>query len=80
MTSQNMIRHAYVCTVCGSDQVTREAWTAWDVDAQAWVLNTLFDYAYCHLCLGYAQLEQVVLTNAARDHPAGLPSFPPPVA
>lgn len=60
--------HAYVCNVCGSDHVTREAWAAWDVAAQAWVLEVAFDYAHCHSCMGDARLDRVILTS------------PPPIA
>lgn len=69
--------YAFVCNVCGSDQVTREAWAAWDVAAQAWVLNTAFDFAYCHRCLGYAQLDQLVLTGPPPVLPDGGIAFPP---
>ena len=55
--------HAYVCNVCGSDHVTREAWVAWDVAAQQWVLEAAFDYAHCHRCMGDARLDRVVLTS-----------------
>lgn len=56
-------RHAYVCNVCGSDHVTRDAWAAWDVAAQDWVLEVAFDHAYCHRCMGSARLDRVVLTS-----------------
>jgi hypothetical protein len=55
--------HAYVCNVCGSDHVTRKAWAAWDVAAQAWVLEVAFDYAHCHRCMGDARLDRVTLTS-----------------
>jgi hypothetical protein len=43
-------RTLFVCASCGSPAVTREAWAAWDVATQAWVLAELFDYAFCHGC------------------------------
>ncbi|WP_230461207.1 hypothetical protein [Sphingobium sp. CAP-1] len=63
MTEPAPVLHAYVCTVCGSDHVTRDAWAAWDVAAQDWVLEAAFDYAHCHRCMGGARLERVVLTS-----------------
>jgi alkanesulfonate monooxygenase SsuD/methylene tetrahydromethanopterin reductase-like flavin-dependent oxidoreductase (luciferase family) len=41
---------AFVCTCCASPRITREAWAAWDVPTQRWVLAELFDYAFCHRC------------------------------
>ena len=48
-----------VCRDCGSEDVTREAWAAWDAAAQDWVLRAVFDHAFCHRCLNAAQLEAV---------------------
>ncbi|MBX3594764.1 hypothetical protein [Sphingomonas sp.] len=39
-----------ICASCESERVTREAWAAWDIATQTWVLNELFDYAFCHQC------------------------------
>jgi hypothetical protein len=69
------VRYAYVCHVCGSDHVTRDAWAMWDVDAQAWVLDTAFDYAHCHRCMGDTRLEQVVVTSPV-TFAAPCPSLP----
>lgn len=69
--------YVFVCNVCGSDQVTREAWAAWDVATQAWILNTAFDFAYCHRCLGYAQLDRLLLTSPPPGLPSRTPAFPP---
>lgn len=51
-------RIIFVCEGCGTPGVTREAWAAWDVDTQAWVLAEMFDYAFCHRCHRRTQLEQ----------------------
>lgn len=51
-------RIIFVCESCGTPGVTREAWAAWDVGQQAWVLAELFDYAFCHRCHRRTQLEQ----------------------
>jgi hypothetical protein len=40
----------YVCDICGSDQVSRDAWADWDTATQQWTLGAVFDYAHCHRC------------------------------
>ncbi len=39
-----------ICSVCGSDDVVRDAWAAWDTDRQEWVLASVFDDAFCEAC------------------------------
>ena len=41
-----------------------DAWAIWDVAAQDWVIDTLFDHIHCHHCLGPTRAEQVVLTSS----------------
>ncbi|MCW1431864.1 hypothetical protein [Novosphingobium sp. JCM 18896] len=48
-----------VCSHCGSDEVTRDAWAAWDPQAQQWALRATFDYAFCHRCMTDARIEEV---------------------
>ncbi len=48
----------FVCENCETAGVTREAWAAWDVTAQIWVLAELFDYAFCHRCHRRTQLAE----------------------
>lgn len=57
------VRHAYICHVCGSDHVTRDAWAEWNVEAQDWLLGVAFDQAYCHRCQNDTRLDRVVLTS-----------------
>ncbi|MEA3541178.1 MAG: hypothetical protein U9R77_03535 [Pseudomonadota bacterium] len=64
MTNPVQTRYAHICHICGSDHVTRDAWATWDVAAQDWVIETLFDHAHCHHCLGPTRAEQVVLSSA----------------
>jgi hypothetical protein len=40
----------YVCSMCGGNSVTRDAWAEWDAAAQQWTLGAAFDYAFCHDC------------------------------
>jgi hypothetical protein len=51
----------YVCSTCGSDDVSRDAWAEWDVAEQRWVLRTEFDYAHCHRCHRETSLVEVQL-------------------
>jgi hypothetical protein len=70
--------YAYVCNICGGDHVTRDAWVAWDVAAQDWVLEAAFDYAYCHRCMGSSRLDRVLLTSTvALVRPEADRSAPP---
>jgi hypothetical protein len=48
-----------ICRECGSEDVTREAWAAWDAGAQEWVLGAVFDFAFCHACMTDAKLEEL---------------------
>ena len=52
----------YVCNSCGSDDVSRDAWSDWDIKAQQWVLRVAFDYAHCHRCDCEASLKEVKLS------------------
>jgi hypothetical protein len=49
----------YVCNTCGGNSVTRDAWAAWDAEAQEWTLGAAFDYANCHDCEGETKLVEV---------------------
>jgi hypothetical protein len=54
------------CADCGTTDVTRDAWAAWDEVAQAWVLGAIFDDGFCHRCEREASLaEEPVLTVIA---------------
>ena len=50
-----------VCTTCGSDDVVRDAWAAWDKDTQAWELHSIYDNAFCNTCSGETTIEEEVL-------------------
>jgi len=38
------------CKTCQGDTVMREAWVSWDEELQQWILETVFDDAYCGDC------------------------------
>lgn len=39
-----------VCTICGSDEVTRDAIVRWDVEAQTWIISSLLEDLQCDHC------------------------------
>ncbi len=51
-------RVVFLCASCASPSITREAWAAWDAEAQCWNLAELFDYAFCHHCHRRTQIEE----------------------
>jgi hypothetical protein len=53
----------YVCNHCGGDNVTRDAWAAWDDDKGDWILSNVFDYAFCLDCEYETNLETKPVTE-----------------
>ncbi|MEA3039465.1 MAG: hypothetical protein QOE79_1978 [Sphingomonadales bacterium] len=51
----------FACCRCGGTNVTRDAWTEWDSDAQEWVLAAVYDHAYCHDCDDDTRLDEVAI-------------------
>lgn len=37
----------YACLTCGSEEITFDATAAWDVEAQRYVVSTLYDDCFC---------------------------------
>lgn len=58
-----MTKVRMVCSYCGSEDVSKDAWADWDVDRQEWVLRTEFDNAHCHNCDGETSLTELELTE-----------------
>jgi hypothetical protein len=56
----------YVCSTCGGDDVSRDAWADWSVPEQQWVLRTAFDDAHCHRCECETRLITVELSPQER--------------
>jgi hypothetical protein len=56
-----MTKVQILCSVCGSADVSRDAWADWDVAKQKWVLRVAFDYAHCHRCDTETQLVEAEL-------------------
>jgi len=51
-----MAKVDYVCTSCG-EPVLKDAWASWDTEKQEWVLETVFDQAFCSTCDGETSAE-----------------------
>lgn len=60
-----MTKFRLACAHCGNEDVSRDAWADWHVEQQAWVLRTVFDYAYCHACDRETRLQDVLLEDDA---------------
>jgi len=56
----------YICRECDSEEVTRDAWAAWDLDAQKWALGAAYDYAYCHMCEAETRLVEIEISDQPR--------------
>lgn len=48
-----------VCSWCGSTDVSRDAWAAWNVARQDWVLSSVFDAGFCQACECERGLKEV---------------------
>ena len=58
------------CSVCGSGNVSRDAWAAWHVAAQEWTLQAVFDQGYCHCCEQERHLEEVAFSDSPQAETA----------
>ena len=47
-----------ICETCGSKEVLRDAWAEWDEDKQDWVLQNVFDEAFCENCDGSTNIKE----------------------
>lgn len=56
----------YVCSTCGSDDVSRDALAVWSVVDQQWELRTELDNANCERCGGETSLIEVELNPPKR--------------
>lgn len=58
-----MARIKIVCSVCGSDDVRRDATAAWNVETQAWELAAVMDQGYCEGCQGDCNLTTTEVSS-----------------
>jgi hypothetical protein len=61
MSTHTTPKVTHKCARCGGTNVLRDAWAEWDDETQTWVLNNVFDQAYCEDCDGETSLEEVPL-------------------
>lgn len=54
-----MARVKYICRVCKSDDVGRDAWTQWDMESQQWQVQNLMSESFCFKCEGETILDEV---------------------
>lgn len=53
-----------ICSHCGSRDVRRDAYAAWNTTTQTWELSAVFDQGYCEQCGGEAHLTEVPMDGA----------------
>lgn len=47
-----------VCKHCGSQEVRRDAWAAWNPEKEEWELYNYFDAAFCEDCDTETTIEE----------------------
>lgn len=47
-----------ICSKCGGENVLRDAYASWDVDAQEWALSSVYDTFRCDDC-GHDACDEV---------------------
>lgn len=55
------------CPKCGSDEIVRDAWAEWDVDAQTWGLRDFFDNTFCCRCEATFNSDEIIDTPVKSD-------------
>ena len=58
----------YVCSMCGGNTVTRDAWAEWDAATQQWTIGAAFDQSFRHDCEEETNLTDVDFSTC---EPAG---------
>lgn len=59
-------RYKYVCSHCGSDDVTSDALAQWDEAKQEWALIDTLDNTDCNQCEGPANLKTVIINDTSK--------------
>ena len=55
-----------ICRKCGSRDVRRDAWAAWNVEKQDWELAEVFDAGFCATCDQEQSLDEVEIPQDTR--------------
>lgn len=63
-----MTKMKMVCSTCGSENVLRDAFAEWDVEAQDWVLQNVFDDAVCDDCGGETSINEQPIDEESEEH------------
>jgi hypothetical protein len=58
-----MAKYKYVCSICGSENVLRDAWASWDLESQKWELASTFQAGFCQDCDGGASQDAVEIAK-----------------
>jgi hypothetical protein len=59
-----------VCAHCRGQNVMRDAWAVWDIDAQEWTLaGEPFDNAECEDCGGETKIEEEIADETVVGEP-----------
>ena len=62
-----MVKRIIKCAECGSTDVVRDAWASYDQDSDEWVLDSLFDQAFCRECECNCELDEEELPAEPTD-------------
>jgi hypothetical protein len=71
MATEEPKKYLYVCSYCGTDNVTSDATAEWDFEKQDWVLNDVNDYSYCGECGDEAALDDIYPEDEEKKAPIG---------
>ena len=52
----------WVCDICGSADVKKDAYASFDVETQQWELHSIYNAAYCDKCGSEASISEHVLS------------------
>lgn len=59
-----MTKVKMVCSECGSDNVLKDAYAAWNVETQEWELSATFDNTVCDNCGAVDSVIEVEIEDA----------------
>lgn len=49
----------FVCSVCKSEDIRRDAYAEWCTSSQQWLVASVFDEYYCQNCDGDTSIEEI---------------------
>lgn len=54
------VKELRICRKCGSQDVVKDAWAKWNIEKQEWVLDNVFDAAFCNSCEGETTIDEAL--------------------